>query len=106
MSGNRILFISGRGRPLLHFGIVGFFLTGNPKELTMLMVLALQGMFLPTDVVKEDLGIDLRTENGRKQFCKSSLTIENMYTSRLGYISPIWSISKFRVFNLFSRKNN
>lgn len=39
----------------------------DPKILTTLMILDMQGMFLRTDVLKETLGIDLRSESGRKQ---------------------------------------
>ncbi|KPU42690.1 HTH-type transcriptional regulator BetI [Oxobacter pfennigii] len=42
-------------------------ITADPKELAALMVFSLQGMFLRTDVVRDVLGIDLRSEAGRKK---------------------------------------
>jgi AcrR family transcriptional regulator len=40
----------------------------DPKKLTTLMLLALQGMFLRTNVVKDTLGIDMRNETERAKF--------------------------------------
>jgi Transcriptional regulator len=42
-------------------------ISGDPKRLATLLVLALQGIFLRTNVIKEDWGIDLRAEAGRRQ---------------------------------------
>lgn len=40
----------------------------DPRKLATLMVLALQGMFLRTDVIQSTLGIDLRSETERAKF--------------------------------------
>ncbi len=39
----------------------------DPKKLTTMMILTLQGIFLRTNVIKDDWGLDLRSESGRKQ---------------------------------------
>jgi len=40
----------------------------DPQRMTTLMVSAVQTVFLRTDVIKKELGIDLRNENERRQF--------------------------------------
>jgi AcrR family transcriptional regulator len=40
----------------------------DPKKINMLLVQSIQGAFLRTDLIKEDLGIDLRDADERKKF--------------------------------------
>jgi AcrR family transcriptional regulator len=40
----------------------------DPRMLTMLIVLTLQGMFLRTEVIRSTLGVDLRSETDRAKF--------------------------------------
>jgi AcrR family transcriptional regulator len=40
----------------------------DPRRVTVLMVSAVQTLFLRTDIIKEELGIDLRSEDERRPF--------------------------------------
>lgn len=40
-------------------------IAGDPRELAAFMILSLQGIFLRTEIVKQTLGIDLRSSEGR-----------------------------------------
>jgi AcrR family transcriptional regulator len=52
-------------------------ISDDPKTLMTLMVLTMQGMFLRTDVVREDLGLDLRSEDGRRQII--DIFVDNVF---------------------------
>ena len=43
-------------------------ITADPRGLTTLLILAVQNLFLRTDIIKDELGIDLRNDSERCQF--------------------------------------
>ncbi len=45
----------------------------DPKLLTSLMVMAFQGAFLRADVLEEELGVNLRNEDERRQFLDTGI---------------------------------
>ncbi len=43
-------------------------IVANPRGLAMLLILGVQNLFLRTDIIKEEMGIDLRDDSERRQF--------------------------------------
>jgi hypothetical protein len=47
----------------------------NPREILTVLIQGIQGVFLRTDVIKEDLGVDLRHPEERKKFLNDYIDI-------------------------------
>lgn len=43
-------------------------IAANPRSLATLLILAVQNLFLRTDIIKEEMGIDLRNDGERREF--------------------------------------
>ena len=63
-------------------------IAADPRGLATLLILAVQNLFLRTDLIKEDLGIDLRNDRERRQFIDDY--VERLFCAESGQKAAIF----------------